>query len=588
MHYHVCMYIDIVPNRTSRPAVLLRESRREGKRIIKETLANLSSLPLDQVEAIRRVLKGETLLPAAEVCQIERALPHGHVAAVLGTARRLGLEELLSTRPCRERTLALAMICARLLAPLSKLATARSFDPAGASDTLAEELGVGATDADELYAALDWLVAHQGTIEAKLAKRHLAEGTLVLVDVTSSYFEGRSCPLARLGHSRDGRPDRPQIVYGLLTTAAGCPVAVEVFEGNTADPRTLTAQIQKLQERFGLSRVVLVGDRGLLTDARLTQEVGPAGLDWITALTAPQIRTLVQSGDLQLSLFDTQDLAVLTSAEYPGERLVACKNPLLEQERRRKRLDLLEATERELAKVAAAVTREKRPLRGQDQIALRVGRVLGRFKVAKHFRITITDQSFLYERNRPQIEAEAALDGIYVIRTSVPEARLSAEEAVRTYKRLAAVERAFRTIKGVDLLVRPIHHHLEGRVRAHVFLCMLAYYVQWHMQQALAPLLFKDEDPAAGEARRGSVVGPAQRSEGAEAKARRRHTKEGSATHSFRTLMRDLATLTKNRVRIAGVVAQQLAAPTPHQSRAFQLLGVTPTGTVPRKTAPGT
>lgn len=579
------MFIDIVPNRSSPPAVLLRESWREGKKTRKRTVANLSSLPMEQVELIRRVLRGEALLPAAEALEIERALPHGHVAAVLGTARRLGMEELLATRASRERRLALAMICARVLSARSKLATARSFDPRTAEDTLAEELEIGSADADELYGALDWLLSHQATIEAKLAKRHLAEGSLVLLDVTSSYFEGRTCPLAKRGHSRDGRRDRPQIVYGLLTDRRGCPVAVEVFEGNTSDPKTLTVQIEKLRDRFGLSELVLVGDRGMLTQARLTEEVRPAGLDWITALRAPQIQTLFQKGDLQLSLFDEQDLAVITSSDFPGERLIACKNPLLAEERARKREDLLQATEKELEKVRAAVGRQRKPLRGQDKIALRVGRLLGRFKMAKHFRLDIADDHFCYERDEAHIRAEAATDGIYVIRTSAGAEKLGALEAVSAYKSLSGVERAFRTLKGLDLQVRPIHHRLEGRVRAHVFLCMLAYYLEWHLRQALSPLLFQDEDPAAGASRRASVVQPAQRSEAAEAKVRRRRTAHGEPVQSFRTLLGSLATLTKNRVKLAGIRFDQLAAPTPLQQRAFDVLGVTPAGTVSSQAA---
>ena len=578
------MFIDIVPNRGSPPAVLLRESWREGKRTRKRTVANLSSLPSEQVDLIRRVLKGESLVPAEQAIEIERSLPHGHVAAVLGMAHRLGMEQLLATRPSPQRKLALSLICARVLSPRSKLATARAFEPSLAEDTLAEELGLGAVDADALYGAMDWLLAHQATIEAKLAKRHLADGNLVLVDVTSTYFEGRTCPLARRGHSRDGK-DRPQIVFALLTDRRGCPVAVEVFEGNTADPKTLTAQIDKLQRRFGLSQLVLVGDRGLLTQARLDQEVRATGLDWITALRAPQIRTLVRKGTLQLSLFDQQDLAVITSADFPGERLIACKNPLLAEERARKREELLRATERELQKVETAVQRERRPLRGRDKIGLRVGRVLGRYKMAKHFTIQIADDQFRFSRDREQIEAEATLDGIYVIRTSVAKEQLAAEAAVGAYKSLSQVERAFRTMKGVDLQVRPIHHRLEGRVRAHVFLCMLAYYLEWHLREALAPLLFQDDDPVAGDARRASIVQPAQRSPAAEAKARRKRTTDGTPVQSFRSLMRNLATLTKNKVEMAGVRFERLACPTPLQQRAFDLLGVTPAGTRVSRTA---
>jgi len=583
------MFIDVVPNRGSPPAVLLRESWREGKKTKKRTVGNLSSLPPEQIELIRRVLKGERLLSADDALEVERSLPHGHVAAVLGTARKLGLEDLLATRPSRERRLALALILARLIAPRSKLAMARSFDPRTAEDTLADELGVGAADADELYAAMDWLLAHQATIEAKLAKRHLGDGSLVLVDVSSSYFEGRTCPLAHFGHSRDHRAERAQIIYALITDAQGCPVGVEVFEGNTSDPKTLTAQILKLQRRFGLSRLVLVGDRGLLTQARLTREVRPAGLDWITALRAPQIQKLFERSDLQLSLFDEQDLAEITSEAFPGERLIACRNPLLAQDRARKREELLRATEAELDKVVAAVRREKRPLRGTQKIALRVGRALGRFKVAKHFILEITDGHFSYARDSAHIAREAAVDGIYVIRTTVPADKLGAGEAVSDYKSLSHVERAFRTMKGLDLEIRPIHHRLAGRVRAHVLACMLSYYVEWHLKQALAPLLFQDEDPAAGRARRRSVVAPAQRSETAEEKAQRRHTADGLPTQSFRSLLRHLASLTRNRVRLAGLSFERLTSPTPVQARAFELLGVTPAATpVSRRTTPKT
>jgi hypothetical protein len=583
------MFIDFVPNRGSPPAVLLRESWREGKKTKKRTVGNLSTLPPEQIEMIRRVLQGERLLSADDALEIERSRPHGHVAAVLGTAHKLGLEGLLATRPSRERTLALGIILARVIEPRSKLAMARSFDPQTAEDTLAEELRVGAADADELYAAMDWLLAHQATIESKLAKRHLTDGGLVLVDVSSSYFEGRKCPLAHFGHSRDHRGDRPQIVYALITDSRGCPVAVEVFEGNTSDPKTLTAQIEKLRGRFGLSQLVWVGDRGLLTQARLRQELRPSGLDWITALRAPQIQALFARGDLQLSLFDEQDLAEITSDALPGERLIACRNPLLAQDRARKREELLQATEAELDKIVAAVRRQKRALRGTQKIALRVGRVLGRFKMAKHFTLEITDEHFGYARDAAHIAREAALDGIYVIRTSVPAEKLGASEAVSHYKSLSNVERAFRTMKGLDLEIRPIHHRLADRVRAHVLACMLSYYVEWHLRQALAPLLFQDEDPAAGRARRRSVVAPAQRSEAAEQKAQRRQTADGLPTQSFHSLMRHLASLTRNRVRLAALSFERLASPTPVQARAFELLGVTPAGTsVSRPPAPQT
>jgi len=572
------MYIAVVPNRSSPPAILLRESFREGRQVKSRTLANLSRWPPGQVETLRRVLRGETLVAPEEAFEIVRTRPHGHVAAVLGTLRRLGLDRLVAAQPSRERDLAVAMIVARVLDPRSKLATARGLGDETLFSSLGEVLGVEAADEDALYQAMDWLLPRQPRIEAALAKRHLGDGALVLYDVTSTYFEGRTCPLAQLGHGRDGKPGKLQIVFGLLTDAEGCPVAVEVFEGNTADPKTLAAQIQKVRTRFGLTRVVFVGDRGLLTEARIREELRPIeGLAWITALRAPAIRKLVEGGALQLSLFDEQDLAEITSPEYPGERLIVCRNPLLAQERARKREDLLRATERELAKIAAATTRPRRPLRGQTPIALRVGRVLGQFKMRKHFRIEITDSTFHFERDAGRLAQEAALDGIYVIRTSVPADTLAPEATVRAYKQLAAIERAFRSFKRIDLNVHPIHHRLADRVRAHVFLCMLAYYVEWHMRRALAPMLFDDDDPVGAEAQRASVVRPARRSPRARRKAQTKRTEDGMPVHSFQTLLEDLATVAKNRVRPKGagaVTFDMITTPTPLQQRAFDLLGV--------------
>ena len=570
------MYIDVVPNRDSPPAVLLRESYREGGRVRKRTLANLSQLPRQHVELLRRALRGETLVSAEESFQILRTRPHGHVAAALGTLRRLGLEELLASRASRKRALVVAMIVARILEPRSKLATARALGEEALASSLGEGLGVGSADEDDLYEAMDWLLGGQARIEGKLARRHLEEGTLVLYDVTSTYFEGRSCPLAALGYNRDGKKGKLQIVFGLLTTAEGCPVAVEVFPGNTADPRTLGSAIEKLRGRFGLGRVVLVGDRGMITEARIREELRPAagGLEWITALRAPALQKLRRSGALQLSLFDERDLAEITSPEFPGERLIACKNPFLAEERARKRDELLGATEAALEKVAAATRRQRRPLRGADRIGVRLGRVLGRYKVGKHFRYEIGDEGFSYERDEESVREEAALDGIYVIRTSLPAEALGPEAAVRAYKGLSVLERAFRSYKGVDLKVRPIHHRRADRVRAHIFLCMLAYYVEWHMRRALAPLLFDDHDRAGAEARRASVVAPAQRSPAAERKARRKRTEEGFPVHSFRTLLRDLATVAKNRVEVGEATFEQITTPTPLQQRAFDLLAV--------------
>ena len=568
------MYVEVVPNRGSPPAVLLRESVREGPRIRKRTLANLSAWPPEKVALLRHVLRGDPLVPPADAVEILRTRPHGHVAAVLGTLRRLELDRCLDVQPSRLRDLSIAMIVARLLDPCSKLATARGLGEDTLFTSLGELLHLERADADELYAAMDWLLARQARVEAKLARRHLAEGALVLYDVTSTYFEGRTCPLAQFGHNRDGKRDKVQIVFGLLCNAEGCPVAVEVFNGHTGDPTTLAPQVQKLQERFGVERVVLIGDRGLITEARIRKDLQPAGLAWITALRTTAIRHLVEQGTLQLSLFDDRDLAEISSPDYPGERLIVCRNPLLAGERARKREALLHATEEALAPIATATRRTRQPLRGEAEIGKRVGAVLGRYKVGKHFRIEITPTSFSYTRDDARIAQEAALDGLYVIRTNVPAEQLSAPETVRAYKRLSATERAFRSFKTVDLHVRPIYHHLADRVRAHVFLCFLAYYVEWHMRQALAPILFDDEDPAAGEAQRTSVVAPAQRSPGAQRKAQRLCTEDGTAVHSFATLLQDLATVAKNRVRLGGVEVDIVTTPTPLQQQAFDLLNV--------------
>jgi len=578
------MYVATVPNRSSPPAILLRESYRAGGKVKSRTLANLTHWPPAKIAALRRVLADEP--PAAQrsagpggsgAFEIQRSLPHGHVAAVLGTLRRLGLEPLLATKRSAARDAVVALIVARVIDPRSKLATARGLDGETAFTSLGETLGLSSATPDELYAAMDWLLPRQPAIEQALARRHLAEQTLVLYDVTSTYFEGRTCPLARFGHSRDGRKDKLQIVFGLLCNAAGCPVAVEVFDGNTADPKTLTEQIEKIQQRFGLQRVVVVGDRGMLTAARIERELRPKGLDWITALRAPAIRALADAGVVQPSLFDERDLAEITAPAYPGERLVACRNPWLAEERARKRKELLAATEEELDRIVAATGRSKNRLRGQDQIGLRAGKVLNRFKMGKHFRLEISTDSFRYQRDDEAIAAEAALDGIYIVRTSLPADTLKAEQTVRAYKGLAVAERAFRSLKTVDLKVRPIHHRLAERVRAHVLLCTLAYYVEWHMRQALAPLLFDDDDKPAGEARRLSVVAPAQRSARAARKAATQETAEERPVHSFQTLLADLATLAKNRVRFAESDAATMTIytqPTPLQQHALALLQV--------------
>ncbi len=550
---------------------LLRRTYREGGKVKHQTLGNLSHLPLAAIDAVRRILRGEVLLERHQRFAIGRTRPHGHVAAVLGTLRRLGLERLLGSSRDRPRDLVVAMIVARLLKPGSKLSTTRAWS----QSTLGETLGVEGADVDELYEAMDWLLKRQAPIERELAKRHLDQGSLVLYDVTSTYFEGRHCALARLGHSRDDQPGKLQIVFGLLTNAEGCPVAVEVFEGNTGDPKTLGAQITKVRQRFGLKRVVLVGDRGMITSARIREDLRPvAGLDWITALRAPQIQKLRERGSLQLGVFDERDLAEITDPAYPDERLIVCKNPLLAAERARKRQELVAATEKKLAQVALATTRAQHRLRGKEKIGLRVGRVLARSKVGKHFRIEITEDRFRYERDHESITQEAALDGFYVIRTSVTADRLGAEDAVRSYKRLSAVERAFRSLKTIDLEVRPIFHRLADRVRAHVFMCMLAYYVEWHMRRALAPLLFDDHERPLPQ---GSPVAPARRSVAAETKARRQRLEDGTPVHSFRTLLEELATLAKNRVRLKdaeSVEFDELTEPSPIQQQAFQLLEV--------------
>jgi transposase len=569
------MFIDIVPNRSSPPAILLREGYREGGKVKKRTLANLSKLPPEAIEALKRVLAGETLVSAQEHLTIERSLSHGAVAAVVGTLRKLGLEQLIHSRRSVERDRAVALVAARVLRSTSRLALSRALDPETATSTLGEVLGVEGATSDQLYAAMDWLVRGQERIEGKLAKRHLKEGTLLLYDVTSTYFEGRSCPLAALGHNRDGKKGKLQIVVGLLCAADGCPVAVEVYPGNTADPKTLASQIFRVRERWGLRRVVWVGDRGLLTDARIEEELRPVeGLEWITALRAPALGALVESGELQLSLFDERDLFELRSTAFPGERLVACRNPLLAEERARKRESLLRATEAELETIARATRREKRRLVGREKIGLRVGRVMGKYKVGKHFVLEIDDDGFSYHRDEERIRGEARLDGIYVIRTSVGADEMDAESAVRSYKDLSQVEWGFRDLKSVQLEVRPVRHRLEERVRAHAFICMLAYYVVWHMRQALAPLLFQEDDPLGAQTERRSVVAPAQRSASARRKAKTKRTDDGLPVHSLETLLDDLATLTKNRMRFGRATFDQLAQPTRLQQRAFDLLNV--------------
>ena len=564
--------------------VFLRQSYREGGKVQKRTVGTLKGLPRPMVDLLRRILRGETLVPVSGVFDIRRSLPHGHVAAVLGTARRLGLERLLDPRPSRQRNLVMSMVVARILMPASKLATARSLQEETQFTSLGEVLQVSDVQEDELYAALDWLSDQQSRIERKLVKRHLTEGSLVLYDLTSAAYTGSHCPLAEFGFPPQGggRHRYRQIRFGLVCSRDGIPVAVEVFKGNTVDSATLGSQVEKLRERYGVRRLVMVGDRGVLTEACLREDLAPEGLGWITALRAPAIRALLEAGAIQMSLFDQKDLAEITSPDYPGERLIACRNPFLTEERAQKREELLQATEKELGKIVAATQREKRRLKGKGKIGLRVGKVLNRYKVGKHFKLEITEEAFSYQRATEKIAAEAALDGIYVIRTSLPAEEMAAEEVVCAYKGLAVAERAFRSLKSVDLKVSPIYHRLDIRVEAHVFLCMLAYYVEWHMRQALAPILFDDDDRETARARRRSVVAPAERSPQAQRKAQTKRTAQGEPVHSFQTLLRDLATIAKNTIVFntnhldfgKAPTFARITVPTPLQQRAFDLLGI--------------
>jgi transposase len=565
------MYIEVVPNRNSRPALLLREAWREGKTIRKRTLANLTNWPEAKVEALKGLLKGEPLVKASERFAIERSLPHGHVEAILGAIRKLGLDALIGSKRTRERDLVLGLLAERLIDSASKLATTRLWQ----TTTLAEELAVTDADEDACYDALDWLLTRQDRIETKLAARHLAEGAVVLYDLTSSTYEGRTCPLAKLGKNRDGRKDRLCIAYGLLTDHEGRPVSVQVYPGNTGDPATVADQVEKLRFRFGLHRVVLVGDRGMLTQTQIDTLKDHPGLGWISALRSPAIRKLVEGEHLQLSLFDTQDLAEIASEEYPRERLIACFNPLLADERKRKREDLLAATEKGLSRIAREVKRRTRTPLDKAEIGKKVGVCLRQFKMGKHFTLAIGEGSFSFARKEASIQREQALDGIYVIRTSEPPERLSADDAVRNYKNLAHVERAFRSLKGLDLLVRPIYLRTEDHVKAHVFLCMLAYYLEWHMRKALAPLLFDDEElPEKRKTRH--PVQPARASLSARRKKTTRVTAEGLPVQSFSTLLSELGTRCRHRCRIGtdGPSFTQVTALTSLQARAFDLLGL--------------
>ena len=569
------MYIETVPNRHSPPAILLREGWREGAKTRKRTVANLSHWPKQKIETFRRLLQDELLVSPQDLFSTHKTLPHGHVEAILMAVRKLGLDSILAAKRCRERDLVVAMIAARLLHPCSKLATTREWH----TTTLAEELSVTDATEEDLYRAMDWLLERQARIEKKLAARHLGEDCLVLYDVSSSYYEGHTCPLAQYGHDRDGKKGLPIIVYGVMTDGEGRPIAVQVYPGNTGDPTTVADQLEKLRDRFQLSRVVLVGDRGMLTQPQIDKMKRHPGLGWITALTSVAVRGLLEGGALQLSLLDQTNLAEITSPDYPGERLMVCHNPLLEEERGRKRRELLEATEKALAKVSKQVERRtKKPLK-EAEIALKVGKVLGRYKMSKHFLYTIGEGKFQWSRREQTIEQEAKLDGIYVIRTSESAERLSAADTVRSYKSLAQVERAFRTLKGVDLLVRPIRHRTEDRVPAHIFLCLLAYYVEWHLRRAWAPLLFEDEQLVQERRWRDPIL-PAPCSPSAQEKKLTRQTAEGLPVHSFETLMAELAGRARVTYTLKSDAAapsfQQVPEPTPLQAKAYTLLGTLP------------
>ena len=572
MVYNVPMYVDTVPNRNSKPTVLLREGWREGKRTPKRTLANISHWPQEKIDALRLLLKGKQMVPMEQVYEIVRSLPHGRVEAVLGTIRKLAVDSLISSRRCRERDLVMAMIAEVLVHPCSKLATTRLWH----TTTLAEELGVQDADVDELYDAMDWLLERQKRIENKLARRHLGEGSVVLYDISSSSYYGRTCPLAVYGNNRDGT-GLPCIVYGLLTDEGGRPVAVDVYPGNTSDPTTVPDQVDKLRRRFKLTRVVLVGDRGMLTQTQIDTLRKYPGLGWISALRSEGIRKLVEGGALQLSLFDKRNLAEISSEDYPGERLMACYNPLLAEDRGRTRQELLEETEKKFTKIAAEVARRtKKPLTA-DEIGIKVGKVLSKYKMGKHFKLTIEDNLFEFERDEQSIEREAQLDGIYVIRTSEESEALSPQDAVRNYKRLTQVEQAFRCLKSIDIRVRPIRHRTADHVRAHVFLCTLAYYVEWHMRKALAPLLFQDEELDAARQTRDPVA-KAEPSDSVKRKKAIRLTEDGLPIQSFSDLLTQLGTRTRNTCRVnadhCSLTFIQATEPTPLQARAFELLGL--------------
>jgi len=560
------MYIATIPNRGSPPAILLREGYRQDGKVRNRTLANLSKLPPQAIEAVRSVLKGEQLVPAAEAFEVLASPHHGHVDAVRIAMRRLGFDKLISARPCAERDLVVAMVAARIVEPHSKLGTARWWR----NTTLPDTLHVADALEDDLYAAMDWLLERQPHIEKKLAKRHLSDGGLVLYDLTSSYFEGVTCPLAALGHNRDRKRGKLQVNYGLIVDAVGRPIATSVFKGNSGDPKTFLPQVHKVREQFGIQRLIMVGDRGMISQKQIDAMSRIDELDWITALKTGTIRGLLKGGQLQLGLFDERNLFEFTDPNRPDERLVACRNPELGRLRAHKRSSLLDATSKLLDKVCSMVERGR--LVGKDAIGLRIGKVINKHKVAKHFVLDIGERYFRFHIDEKKVAAEAALDGIYVVRTSVPAQRLSADDTVRSYKQLANAERAFRCLKTVDLKVRPIHHRLEDRVRAHIFLCMLAYYVEWHMREAWRPLTFADEDQGAKLTR--DPVAPARRSKEALAKARTKLLDDGTEVHSFQTLLDLLATIVRNVCRVPGsdTTFDVVTTPDATQQRALDLL----------------
>lgn len=574
----VFMYIERVPNRNSPPCALIRESYRDAGKVHKRTLANISHLPDETIEQIRLLLKGGKVIENSDDdFQVIRSLPYANVKSVLSTLKQTGLDRIISSSPDnKNHKLAVAMIISRIINPCSKLATVRSLNQQTSSTVLSDLLGIDDINENDLYHAMDWLLKRQGKIETSLAKKHLQDGSLVLYDVSTSYFEGTNCPLAKRGNDRDKKDGKLIIVYGLLCNKEGCPVAIEVFEGNTADPKTVKVQIKKLMSRFAMKRVVIAGDRGMLTSARIKEELKPVeGIDWISALKSPQIRKIMADNEIERSLFDKQDIAEITHPDFPGERLMVCYNPFLDDKRKKTRESLLEATEKKLQKIVNAISRKRKPLRGEKEIGIAVGKVINKHKVGKHFKIEITKNSFTFQRKKESIENESNLDGFYVIRTSVPKEDMTAEQAVKSYKQLSAVEQAFRSLKTVDLKIRPIFHYLAERVKAHVFLCMLAYYVEWHMRQRLAPMLFDDDDKVTAEYLRTSPVKNAQPSLKAKHKAvTKKCEQDGQPVHSFQSLLADLATITRNTIKLAGKQFEKITTPTPLQQKALNLLKV--------------